>query len=109
MTQHYSDPSRENDPHALPDLETFQLTAREVAERDEDMIREYVSQRQYRLATMSGRVRDQMFDAMIEENGIEGGWFYWFCFPGCMPESDAMGPYATQAEALAAARESCGD
>ena len=106
MTQHYSDPSRENDPHALPDLETFQLTAREVAERDEDMNHDYMKRHAFRLSGFNSRDRDKMFDAMIEEECIEGGWFYWFCFPGCMPEGDAMGPYATQAEALAAARES---
>ncbi len=32
MTQAYSDPSRESDPHALPDIEVFELTAHEVAE-----------------------------------------------------------------------------
>jgi len=31
MTQVYSDPSRASDPHALPDVEVFELTAHEVA------------------------------------------------------------------------------
>lgn len=36
-----------------------------------------------------------------------GSWFYWFCFPGCLPEGDGMpvGPFATEAEAIADARE----
>lgn len=34
--QHYSNPQRERDPYALPDLEIFELTAAEVASMDED-------------------------------------------------------------------------
>ena len=105
MAQHYSDPTRENDKWALPDVETFELTARECAERDEDMVREYMKDHRFRLASMNSRVREAMFDEMIEDNSITGGWFFWFCFPGCMPDSDAMGPYATQAEAIKAAQE----
>lgn len=105
MAQAYSNPDRESDPYALPDCEVFQLTAREVAEQDEDLIYEYMKRHEYRLATMNSKTREAMFDAMIEENGIEGGWFYWFCFPGCMPDSSAMGPYKTKQEAINAARE----
>lgn len=105
MSQHYSDPERESDPHALPDLEVFELTAREVAERDEDMIYEYMKRREFRLAPMSSRDRERMFDAMIAEEGITGGWFYWYCFPGCMPDSEAYGPYESRQAALDAARE----
>jgi hypothetical protein len=76
--QAYSDPSRESDPHALPDLEVFQLTAYDVAERN----------------------------AMLDDEPLSGpGWFYWFCFPGCMPDSDPCGPFATSQEALDDARE----
>ncbi len=104
MSQHYSNPDRESDPHSLPDVEVFELTAREVAERDEDMIFEFMKRREFRLASMNSRDREKMFDAMIEENGIKGGWFYWFCFPGCMPDSDAFGPYPTQKAAIEAAQ-----
>jgi hypothetical protein len=72
MAQAYSDPERENDPHALPDLEIFRVTQKEIA---------------------TGEWGD-----------TAPGWYYWFCFPGCMPDSDASGPYATEEEALAAAR-----
>lgn len=108
MAQHYSNPKRENDKWSLPDVETFQLTAAEVAERDEDMIREYMKRHEFRLAGMNSRDRERMIDAMVEENGIEGGWFYWFCLPGCMPDNDAIGPFKTQADALADARENAG-
>ena len=82
MSQHYSDPSRADDAWSLPDVEVFELTAREVAERDEDLFYEY-----------------------IEDECITGGWFYWFCFPGCMPESDAFGPYKTRQEAIDASQD----
>jgi hypothetical protein len=102
MSQHYSNPQREADPHALPDLEIFQFTAREVAEQDGEMVDEYMRRPEFRLASMNSRV-EAMFDAMIEEEGITGGWFYWYCFPGCMPDSDAIGPFESRAEALKAA------
>jgi hypothetical protein len=31
-------------------------------------------------------------------------WFYWFCFPGCLPDSDPIGPFATRKEAVADAQ-----
>lgn len=33
-------------------------------------------------------------------NPVEPGWYWWSCFPGCLPDSDAMGPFKTEAEAL---------
>jgi hypothetical protein len=100
MTQHYSNPDRESDDFALPDIEVFELTAREVAELDEEMIWDYMKRHEFRLASMNSRDREAMFDAMIEEEGIQGGWFWWTCFPGCLPDSSPMGPYASHADAL---------
>ena len=32
---------------------------------------------------------------------ITGAGFYWqSCFPGCIPDSDAVGPFQTEAEAI---------
>lgn len=36
----------------------------------------------------------------------EPGWYWWACVPGCLPDSEPYGPFATEAEALANAR--CG-
>lgn len=33
------------------------------------------------------------------------GWYWWACFPGCMPDGDATGPFKTEAEALEDAQE----
>lgn len=71
MSQHYSDPSRESDPHALPDVEVF-----------------------YR----RGQGRPDETEA--------SGWYYWYCFPGCLPDSDPVGPFNSYDEALADAQES---
>ena len=106
MTQHYSDPARESDDHALPNLEVFQMTAEEVATSGqyEDEIFELCKRHEFRLAGFNGRVRERALETLIEEQGITGGWFYWYCFPGCLPDSEAMGPYASRQEALKAAR-----
>lgn len=107
--QAYSNPDREDDAHALPDLEIFQLTAREIAEHNEDLVHEYMKRHEFRLAGMNSRTRDAMFDAMVEAEGIKGGWFYWYCFPGCMPDSEAIGPFDTAAEAKKAAQDEAGE
>lgn len=80
MTQVYSDPSRESDPHALPDVEVFYF---------------------------DGVYPMIMLDD-IDDVGI-AGYYYQFCFPGCLPDSDPVGPFATAAEATAAAQEGCND
>jgi hypothetical protein len=105
MTQHYSNPNREDDEHALPDIEVFEMNAQEVAAQDEDTIYEYMKRHEFRLASMNGKVREAMFDAMVAELGITGGWFWWSCFPGCLPDSFPNGPFATRAEALADAQD----
>ena len=33
------------------------------------------------------------------------GWYWWPCFPGCLPDGDAHGPFATAQDAFKAARE----
>jgi len=63
--QAYSNPKRESDPHALPDVEVW----------FEDGERLY-----------------------------ELGWYWWTCLPGCLPDSDPVGPFETEADALADAQ-----
>ena len=79
MGQHYSDPKRERDPHALPDIETFEVDA-----------------------------NDPMYGCQ-EDAPLEPGWYYWVCFPGCLPDSEPMGPFATEDDALADARAGMDD
>jgi hypothetical protein len=105
--QVYSNPEREDDTYALPDVEVFQLTATEVAESSmyEDEQHEFMQRSEFRLAAMNSRAREQMLDAMVAELGITGGWFYWYCLPGCMPDSEPFGPFASADEAKSAAQE----
>ncbi len=73
MSQHYSDPSRESEPYALPDVETF-----------------------YR--TEADNAADGWFGDCGEP--LAPGWYWWTCLPGCMPDSDPMGPFETEQEAI---------
>lgn len=77
--QIYSDPSRANDPYALPNIEVFW--------DDADVV--------------NGHARN--FDT--DGNPVEPGWYWWPCFPGCLPDGDAVGPFATKAQAIANAQD----
>lgn len=81
--QAYTDPSRENDPHALPDLEVW---------------REKASHTPWDECP----ARHEEANAHTEECS---GWYYWHCFPGCLPDSEPVGPFDSAEEALADARE----
>lgn len=80
MSQHYSDPAREDDHYALPNVEVFEIWDDKRGKRHNGMADE-------------------------EGNALEPGWYYWCCFPGCLPDSAPVGPFATEAEALADAQE----
>jgi len=80
--QAYSNPSRESDPHALPDVEVFYMNANDIA------------------AASQGTYWHE-----DESSYAEPGWYWWPCFPGCLPDGDPNGPFATQAEALADAQD----
>lgn len=77
MTQAYSDPAREDDPCALPDVEVFYRTA-----------------------------EDNAADGWLDGDGdaMSAGWYWWSCFSSCMPDSDPFGPFDSEAEALADAQ-----
>jgi len=70
----YSDPSREVETYALPDVEVFHAGADELQWEG-------------------------------QEGPSEVGWYFWSCFPWCLPDSDPIGPYATEEAAASAARE----
>ena len=97
MTQHYSDPSRETDLHAIPDLEVWEAPTGEYwIWCDDERIHE---------SSLADRVSDAHCKVeSFSAEPVDGGWFYWFCFPGCLPDNDANGPFSSEAEALADAR-----
>ena len=76
-----------------------------MAEQDEDLIRAYMRRPAFRLAGMNGAIRDRMIETIVAEEGIMGGWCYWTCLPGCLPDGPLHGPFATYEAARADARE----
>ena len=80
MSQFYFDPKREDDSMSLPDAEAF-----------------YVS-------PMEATYNMQNLDHADEYTITEGGWYYWACFPGCLPDSSAYGPFVSEEEAIKEAR-----
>lgn len=38
------------------------------------------------------------------EGGLKPGWYWWACFPGCLPDGDPMGPFETEQFAWADAQ-----
>ena len=80
--QFYFNPSRESDPYALPDGEVFFLNEEDI-----------------------------QVDGWIDNDGdyFTEGWYYWPCFPGCLPDSDPIGPFESAEAALTDARESFAD
>lgn len=31
---------------------------------------------------------------------LEPGWYWWPCYPGCLPDGDAVGPFKTSQQAV---------
>ena len=85
MSQAYSDPKRASDPHALPDVEVFHHP------------RHYQLNEEGAGTGFAG-----------DEYGVDyypSGWYWWHCFPGCPPDGDPVGPFDSEAEALADAQD----
>lgn len=98
MTQAYSDPRREDDPHALPDIEIFEAQVMECSEcgLQSPDFDETEGDKCYEFGC-DGRIQ--------QAQPVRDGWWWWSCFPGCLPDGDPIGPFDTEAEALADARE----
>ena len=39
-------------------------------------------------------------DPAGETETVEPGWYWWPCFPGCLPDSDPVGPYQSERDAV---------
>ncbi len=105
MPQAYSDPSRESDPYALPDMEVWEAEVYEydcrscgVFELDEDAATAHPDGA---ACPSCGRLGPG--EGTLVRTG-QKRWFHRFCFPGCLPESDTSGPFLTEQEALDDAR-----
>ena len=86
MSQFYFEPDLfEIDPHQLPGGETFLIDDRGYLDGEPFVLPHEPGDVAYGLA--------------------EPGWYWWACFPGCLPDGDPVGPFATEDEAIADARE----
>ena len=81
--QVYSEQTRENEDHALPDVEVFWA--------DNELLSTF-------------KDKSEWSDDERDNPDGEPGWYWWSCFPGCMPDSDPIGPFATEEEAINDAR-----
>jgi hypothetical protein len=90
MSQIYTDETREDEPYALPDAEVFYVSDSEAKNNR---------------AVMTNECTMEFF--YEEHSGMltEAGWYWWSCFPGCLPDSDAIGPFETEKEAIDDARD----
>lgn len=109
MTQQfYSDPSRETDTYSLPDCRVYELTSLEAAELMEEEIWEAMRTPRFRLASMNSRAREDLLEFIVEQYDVQGGWYWDFCVPGCMPESYPHGPFDNPQDAIADCRDNWG-
>jgi hypothetical protein len=88
--QTYSDPKRASSPTSLPDVEVFFVRRPNGLDG---------------LAYIGEMIVD---DSQTEEPLTEG-WYYWYCLPGCLPDSEPMGPFDTRDEAIADAQQDADD
>lgn len=106
MSQHYSNPARQTDAYSLPDVETFTAAYDYCPE-----CQSLVFSPKGRATTGKGNpwlgACHDCDDRIVQLRQF--GWFWWSCFPGCLPDSEPMGPFDTEAEALADARDGMDD
>jgi hypothetical protein len=83
MSQFYSDSEREHETYSLPDAETFYMTASDFVNAEEGTW-----------------MHDRMSDDRDASADSLAGWYYWFCIPGCLPDSEPSGPFETEQDAI---------
>lgn len=73
MKQFYSDPAMASDPYLLPNCRVFYRTKEENKE----------------YGFLDG-----------SNDPMPSGFYYDFCFPGCLPEGEPFGPFLTEKDAI---------
>ena len=54
----------------------------------------------YEFASDSGTGYGSLETIWVEPRLGERGWYWWPCFPGCIPDGEAVGPFKTEREAV---------
>lgn len=96
MTMIYSNPARgANDEHALPNVETF--SARIITGTCSDCGEFTIPWSE------DSDTYCPQCSAVADEDTVHVGvmaWWWWICFPGCLPDGEPNGPFATELEAI---------
>jgi len=101
MSQHYSNQSRESDPHALPDIEVFYQDGANIFDSGFTGKCEECG-KDGALADGFGSEQNLCLSCAKESYGP--GYYWWWCLSGCLPDGDAIGPFETEDAALEDAR-----
>jgi hypothetical protein len=98
MPYHHLDATRTDDPHALPDVETFEAYALDCDHCDLFIVYPELTGTGYIDCPECGEI------------GItdDPHFYYAYGSPGCLWDSEPVGPYETEQAALEAAREDAG-
>ena len=92
MTQAYSDQSRELDEHVLPNIAVFYMNVFDFVTASHN-------------TWMAERTMDLDPTNSEEHPASLAGWYYWYCLPGCLPDSEAIGPFTSEKDALVDAQK----
>jgi hypothetical protein len=104
MSQHYSNPKRETDPHTLPDIEVFYRPSAADGFTPYVLALAICEDCGSEVTEIAAQIEDTICIPCARER-YPAGWYWWSCFPGCLPDGDPMGPFETEEDALADARE----
>lgn len=94
----YSDPSRSTETYTMPDVEVWyhEHQAKNLRRQNPN---EGNGPHDY-CVFPSETDPDQAYPECYGT-----GFYFWYCMPGCLPDSEPFGPYETEEEAISAAQE----
>lgn len=78
-------------------------TIAEIQSLQDSLLEDYADSQNLEVFEHDGNSEDG--DCWSDWNDGEpapAGWYYWSCCPGCLPDSDPIGPFATREGALEA-------
>ena len=107
MAQHYSNLKGARDPYTLPDLETFTANVVHIECRCGDY--DIADGPAFSDITCPSceRTPESVGYVSNPDGSRKQAWFWWPCLPGCLPDGAPNGPFRTEADALADARDGC--
>lgn len=100
MSYHYFSDELEADPTKLPNIEIFTAAYGYCSGCGALRMEIAAPTTGYRLACTDHAC--QLDEVTVELNRI--GFFWWLCHPGCLPDSEPMGPFDSVEKALEDAR-----